>query len=148
MPIVQMPFVHQPVEKVMIRTFEIFLEHSGKKHSLQGYLAHETPRPPHPCGAGVLMEWECQRPRRRNSIWQACAALPSKSGLDGSPVFMAGRRERGLCRSQTQGQILSQSPADATRFCWHLYGTRPKKTSICTWVASRVGCKGTQGTWR
>jgi len=37
----------------------------------------------------------------------------------------------------TQWQILSQSPADATRFWWHVYGRWLKKLSICPWVASR-----------
>ena len=37
-----------------------------------------------------------------------------------------------------QGQIVSQSLTDATRFWWHLYGSRQKKTSICLWVASKV----------
>ena len=40
----------------------------------------------------------------------------------------------------TQGQIFSPSPTDATRFCWHLYGSRLKRASICPWVASRVVC--------
>jgi len=39
----------------------------------------------------------------------------------------------------TQGQILTQSPTDATRFWWHLYGSCLKKPSICPWVASRSG---------
>ena len=40
----------------------------------------------------------------------------------------------------TQGQILSQSPTDATRFRWHVYVSLPEKPSICPWVASRVVC--------
>ena len=38
----------------------------------------------------------------------------------------------------TQGQIVSQSPTDATRIWWHLYGSRLKTPSICAWVASEV----------
>ena len=38
----------------------------------------------------------------------------------------------------TQGQILSQSQTDATRFWWHVYRTVLKKPSICPWVDSRV----------
>jgi len=38
----------------------------------------------------------------------------------------------------TQGQILSQSPRDSTRFWWHLYGSWLKKSLICPWLASRV----------
>ena len=41
-------------------------------------------------------------------------------------------------REATQGQILSQSPTDATRFWWHLYGSRLQKPSNFPWVASRV----------
>ena len=29
----------------------------------------------------------------------------------------------GASLEATQGQISSQSPTDATRFCWHLYGS-------------------------
>ena len=54
-----------------------------------------------------------------------------------------GPKNQGSCPKAaleaTQGQILSQSPTDATRFWWHLYGSWRKKPSICPWVASWAG---------
>ena len=41
----------------------------------------------------------------------------------------------------TQGEILSQSPTDATQFWWRVHGSWLEKTSICPWVASWVVCK-------
>ena len=38
----------------------------------------------------------------------------------------------------TQGQILSQSPTDTSRFWWHVYRKWLKQSSICPWVDSRV----------
>ena len=43
-----------------------------------------------------------------------CAALASAA--DAPP-------ELGAALEATQGKILSQSPTDATRFWWHLYGS-------------------------
>ena len=45
----------------------------------------------------------------------------------------------------TQGQILSQSPTDASRFWWHLYGIWLKKLSFCPWVASRAAIDPVRG---
>jgi len=41
-----------------------------------------------------------------------------------------------------QGHILSQSPTDATRFWWNLYGSWLNKLSNCPWVISRVADAG------
>ena len=42
----------------------------------------------------------------------------------------------------TEGQILSQSTTDATRFWWHLHGSRLEESNIRHWVAFRVGLRG------
>ena len=61
--------------------------------------------------------------------------------------FVQARHSRAPSYSEestlevTQGQILSQSLTDATRFWWHLYGSWLKRPSICPWVASRVVCQ-------
>ena len=46
----------------------------------------------------------------------ACLLSRDAAGLEGG-------REGGTTLQATQGQILSQSPTDATRFWWHLYGS-------------------------
>jgi len=65
-------------------------------------------------------------------------ASPHPDQSSRSPV-QRDSENGGATLEVTQGQILSQSPTDATRFWWHLYGSELKKPSICPWVAFRAG---------
>ena len=48
------------------------------------------------------------------------ARFPLSGGDEGQHAPELGQQR---VRNVTQGQILSQSPTDATRFWWHLYGS-------------------------
>ena len=78
-------------------------------------------------------------PTRRIGVRAQRTAPPSETTALNKARIPLARFLESTTLEATQGQILGQSPTDATRFWWHLYESRLKKPSVCPWVASREG---------
>ena len=90
---------------------------------------HRTSATLFECSDGTQLGFRVHRPNAACS--HACCLLHDLGLRTAFGQFGAGwgaRRGHGVAwrettQEATQGQILSQSPTDATRFWWHLYGS-------------------------